>query len=148
MEIREINPTIRRTFRVVRSSGREEDVTLEFGPLAISDVADHVSPKDAAPATRGEVVQGMVIRAIVGWDLTTGNKPIPCDAENKGRILPTLLRCRIKESPTDDPFGSLGWRVCLLAQDDSNFLGESLPTSDTGESTGTPCSPSESTSTR
>lgn len=148
MEIKSISPTIRKTFRVVRSSGAEEDVTLEFGPLAVSDVTDHVSPGNAAAVTRGEIVQAMVIRDIVGWDLTTDGKPIPCDAVNKGRILPTLLRLRVKEFPSDDPYGSLGWRVCLLAQDDSNFLGESRPTSPIGGSTGTPCSPSQSTSTR
>ena len=126
MEIKNITPTIKRTFMLVRASG-PVPVTLEIGFVSPGDVADFlpVKPVPGAPPVRvGKVIQKILIDAVVGWDLTRNGEPIPCSPEEKAAILPVLLGVQV--AADDDPGqvdGTLGWRLFAEASNDAAFLG-------------------------
>jgi hypothetical protein len=138
MELREIKPTAEVTFLLDKGAAPAVPImfTVKFVPGDAAD--DHIKrprrikdgegkPVLVPQENRiGDIFRGILIDAVVGWDLTTDGQPIPCTMEKKREILPTLLGMMVKSSAEvdeNDPFGRvLGRSLLAFAMDAENFL--------------------------
>jgi hypothetical protein len=86
-------------------------------PITSFDGADVI---DSGARTTSEVMLGTAVRAISAWDLMDGEKPVPCNDEEKTRLavgLRVLMAARLSGG------GFLGPAISTAAKNLENFLG-------------------------
>lgn len=122
MDIKSVVPTAEIEFTLDRkdAEGKPATVKLTTCFVAIDEVRDFIKPGERFRFSKA--IREVLIDAVVGWDLTQDGKPIPCDEENKRKILPVLFGTRLA-GEEDHPYDLLlGLKLCEFAGDDRNFL--------------------------
>jgi hypothetical protein len=110
MDISKIKPTAKFTRTV---NGEEFTLDVEFRGMDMMDGENRTTDK------RTEYVRDTVFRAVTGWDLTDGSRPVPCNAENRAKWLPPFLMSVSKENPDVAVMVDL----FTFVNDPANFLG-------------------------
>jgi hypothetical protein len=111
MEIKSIQPTAK--FNADLANGQHIELEVAFvstGLDSMDYIEGGVRPKFS------KVVRGLLADALVGWDLTDGGQPIPCDKANRDKYLPILLGLQLKDG------GVLGLELMNFASDSENYL--------------------------
>jgi len=138
MELREIKPTAEVTFLLEKGTAPAVPITFSVSFVPGDAADDYIKRPKKVPGEGGkpilipqenrigDIFRGILIDAVVGWDLTTEGQPIPCTMEKKREILPTLLGMAVKptaETDESDPFGRvLGRALLAFALEAENFL--------------------------
>jgi hypothetical protein len=107
MDISKIQPTAKVTYEIGVQS-----VTLEVEYHGEDEGIDY---RDDTRRT-SEKVRELIARKVVGWDLTDGDKPLECNAENKAKYLPFILGRKDAEGVP------IGWLLLAFMREPDNFL--------------------------
>jgi len=59
--------------------------------------------RETAKTKITEYMRDACFGAVTGWDFVDGDKPVPCDRENKGWLLPRFLMSVSDERKASDP---------------------------------------------
>jgi hypothetical protein len=124
MDIRRLKPEAEITCEI-ENEGEPISITFRMGFISLDGIPDYVydftaskpaakpkakipgrkqtaAPDEEQPITLtkrprfSDVIRRAVTDAIHGWDLTDGETPIPCTAENKEKHLPLLFGFKVK----------------------------------------------------
>ncbi len=123
MEIKDIKPTAKATFKIIDLDGSEQEVSFTVGFIGPQAIRDYTVPGDRDSFKLSKIIQGALVDAVEGWDLTVGGKLVPCTPENRRKYFPRILGARLadrKDDVTIDAF--LGGALVNFAGDPENFL--------------------------
>lgn len=123
MEIKDIKPTAEATFKIVDLDGSEKEVSFTVGFIGPHTVQDYARSGELESLRLSRIIQGVLVDAVEGWDLTIGGEPVPCTKENKRKYFPRILGAKLagrKDDVTIDAF--LGGALVNFAGDPENFL--------------------------
>jgi hypothetical protein len=107
MDISKLQPTAKVTYQVGL-----QIVTLEVRYAGADELVDFARSE----LKTSEKNRAFFYSAITGWDLTDGDKPLPCTIENKEKYLPFILGRQTEDGSV------IGWELLAFIRDADNFL--------------------------
>lgn len=127
MEIKDINPTSKATFKVIGADGSEQMVTFTISFIGEQMIPDYVRTTEIDKIRLSNVVQEALVDAVLAWDLTMDAKPVLCTEENKRKFFPGILGLKLAKDPAKPKAERglnefLGWSLVNFASNQENFL--------------------------
>ena len=123
MEIKDIKPTAEAKFKIIDLDGSEKEATFIVGFIGPHTVLDYTRPGEPESFRLSKIIQGALVEAVEGWDLTIGGKPVPCTIENKRKYFPRIMGAKLAGRKKDVAFEAfLGGALANFAGDEENFL--------------------------